>query len=123
MNAKDLMIGDWVQGFLPDTYSQVCGIINECQVAIMSGGAYMEVSNEDIRPIPLTPEILEKNGFTNGQFYGELLYSRWQIQADCFSIRFRREDTEEGGSFRCKYVHELQHALRLCGIDKEIVLP
>ena len=33
----------------------------------------IEVYESEIEPIPLTPEILKKNGFVNGQFFAELL--------------------------------------------------
>ena len=46
-------------------------------------------------PIPLTLKILKKNGFNNSPF-------------------------ESNKKFQ--YVHELQHALKQCGIDKEIVI-
>ena len=49
----------------------------------------------EFEPIPLTLKILKKNGFNNSPF-------------------------ESNKKFQ--YVHELQHALKQCGIDKEIVI-
>lgn len=85
---------------------------------------------KDLEPIPLTPEILEKNGFIRGMFYGE-----WQFDLDSFPFSVvQRENNswylgrEEHGIAHNReiidisYVHELQHALRLCGIEKEIEL-
>jgi hypothetical protein len=127
MKAEELMIGDWVQGFLPDTYSEVVGIPNEKRVAIMVGGAYMEVSDEDIQPVPLTPEILEKNfgkavggKFFDGDDYEELYIcevsdSIWLVRCD--NVEFSSIPSEQ---VMVSHVHQLQHALRHFGIEKEI---
>ena len=74
-------------------------------------------------PIPLTPEILEKNFEPKGE--------RW-YWGDEFSDIDIDEFTDglwevtvwdvEIGMLDCKiyisYVHELQHVLELCGIDR-----
>lgn len=134
MTCKDLMVGDWVQGHLPNTPSKVVGIPNEYRLAVITpGGAYMELSIDDFLPIPLTPKILEKNGFDF--LYSSVPGGTPQEQ------RMRKVDTykwqglvvnyyHETNDFqmvnfrgvRLNYVHQLQHALRLTGIDKEIVL-
>jgi len=74
-------------------------------------------------PIPLTPEVLEKNGF-------EFLIDTWYLQTEERKpIHIRFMDEFIAISINCniipmglKYVHQLQHALRLCGIEKEIEL-
>lgn len=129
MKANELMIGDWVQGFLPNTNSKIVGILNDIQVAIYGGGAYIELDVDDLQPIPLTPEILEKNGFVKSERFDvwkiieehlEIRVSHWRV-AIIFIDDLGSDECEY--SFpRPKFVHELQHALRLCGIDKEIVL-
>ena len=74
-----------------------------------------------IEPIPLTEEILENNGFTK-HAYG---YSYDMIK---LHGNLTENDTVYFTLCICEkyikviYVHELQHALRLCGIEKEIVL-
>ena len=78
---------------------------------------------KDLEPIPLTKEILEKNGlgsdyedyFTEDKHYNLEISVvedeiRWTINQNEYSI------------VRLQYVHELQHALKLCGINKEIEL-
>ena len=78
------------------------------------------------QPIQLTPEILEKNGFEGikeGRFPSLRNYYN--------DIIFQLEGIKEEGNYKILYifknipilyVHELQHALRLCRVDKEIVL-
>lgn len=98
-------------------------------------------SIENYEPIPLTAEILEKNGFSElmehdewsriFRAYHDDLFIEVGIYEPMFiNIGYVDKEGEEqplsdivkvhGENF---FVHELQHALRLCGInDKEIVL-
>ena len=77
------------------------------------------VSGRDLEPIPLTPEILEKNGFSENYRAHDLSYA--QSCGDVIGIHiYGTNGLMEEMYF--KYVHELQHALRLCGIEKEIKL-
>lgn len=75
-------------------------------------------------PIPLTAEILKANGFmVRGDEYYRSLNQR-----SCVGIRFYDHaviDIEYNYSYHmdrvhlnADYVHELQHALRLCGISE-----
>lgn len=122
MDTQDLMLGDWVQGYLPDTSLKVVGIPSEYRLAVVtSDRTYMELSIDDCQPIPITPEILEKNGFV----YSDLPFEQsWQQ----FGLSLYRGG--DGYRINCgenvamiiDYVHQLQHALRLCGIEKEIVI-
>lgn len=135
MEATDLMIGDWVC-LKDDTKSElplkVDGVLTDD--ISLEGEGFLGGVDGLIRPIPLTPEILEKNGW----------YSKSVLQGDGPSWLY-----EEGGmtillhfpteqytgllyildgqiirnihSFMWNgtlYVHELQHALRLCGLDE-----
>lgn len=81
------------------------------------GGIWLDY----LDPIPLTPEILEKNGFEE--------FDGWRIlDMDDVEIRWIGTTLEISGSHgnmelpNVQCIHELQHALRLCRIDKEIVL-
>lgn len=118
MKANELMIGDWVK----------------------CGRRYMKVTQlaedmdcDDIEPIPLTPDILEKNGFENiGDDTYQLEEKPCWFWVDFFNHQYGCEyDTStheyEDDEHRLKLygipsVHQLQHALRLCGIDKTIEL-
>ena len=131
MNATDLMIGDWVDRFGKPPYYKVLAI-NSCTTEVTI--AQSEEDEETMRicwedkldPISLTPEILENNGFV------ELRDKccKWEYAKD---IYINADFTEKepwthinNGYYSaipvCRYVHELQHALKLCGINKEIVL-
>ena len=100
MKATELMIGDWVY----DTILKCNTQVEMLSLSGIRGDCNDNVWNEKtFEPIPLTKEIREKNMMLD--FY----VSMGIVGKDKIVIPF-------------KYVHQLQHALRLCGIDKEIVL-
>lgn len=117
MKANELMIGDWVRpiGCNPFRIGCVLGemVCNESDT--------QSWCDDEIEPIPLTREILEKNGWK------EAVLRHWNIEED-----FALEKGEDGNMFwflrgvslvcSLNFVHELQHALRLCGIEKDIEL-
>lgn len=122
MKAIELMIGDWVKS-RTGMNIKIVGISHD----------YLSV----YEPIPLTAEILEKNGFLPSFEMGhETLclvsseYSIYYRPVDTYLYVFKRDNEHGEGDFivsdhrnkNAKYVHELQHALRFCRIDKEIVL-
>lgn len=117
MKVEELMISDWI--FDGDNVAQVTSIT--CDGIIET--TFNETSNiEVIHPIPLTPEILKKNGFKYRHSWGE-----WVHYNPSPLIDFTLLTGEEGfyldlPNAKIEYVHELQHALRLCNIEKEIVL-
>jgi len=96
-------------------------------------GLYMD----EICPITLTAEILEKNGFElyeqdftsdkvylfdKGFTYIEDCGNYFVIGANVEYEHFGRKLRFISSTIKVYYVHELQHALRLAGIDKEIKL-
>lgn len=129
MDAKDLMIGDLViHGFggigkITEIDSKTVVIKDD---GFDTGDGMNEVSFalNELTPIPLTPEILEKNGFEFEQ-QGSLevailkIKNHHPITLEYIGWSDGRWSIHEH-RLVVKYVHELQHALRLCGIDKEI---
>lgn len=130
LQPKDLMLGDWV--FLSD---------NNCfcrMTAIYGyyGKMWIEADDEvyhidEILPISITHDILAKNGFNYDG--GEIYDIRWDDNDGHHCMNFRKMYNKDGvfdalgirmgGEVEIiKYVHELQHLLKLCGIDEEIVL-
>jgi hypothetical protein len=82
-------------------------------------------------PIPLTAEILEKNDilYRKPSFYYvinddkdlECTYYIQQVKDD-WAIGVDIGEYDDSVFARIKYVHEFQHALKLCGINKEIAV-
>lgn len=112
MDSKSLMIGDWV--LIGNNHIRI--------TSLQEGKDYVEA-----QPIPLTAEILEKNGFVE-EAYGwrKLNAANWCININIFNGKERYAlcvlGTNAQVTLHGYYVHELQHALRLCGIDKTIEL-
>lgn len=124
MNATDLMIGDWVQVSLANKIGQIYridmanGIGNE-YAALIDG----DFDCADLKPIPLTTEILEKNGFKK-EIDEDKIHNRYTLteNSTAFSIKYALSVFQWFYPIDIKYVHELQHIMKLCGINKEIVL-
>jgi len=142
MNATYLMLGDYVQ--IEDEKSKlitdyICDIgyvpqWNELGVRTCKYGSEW-LREGEIAPIPLTKGLLDKHftindsyqdeyGSINRYYYGvisERLGSIWNL----VWIEGNNENylmIEDDPLISMKYVHELQHAMKLCRINKEIVL-
>lgn len=82
----------------------------------------------DIHPIPITAEILEKNGFVKNGEYDEWNIGNWNdipfigISLSRQSMRIKNLRTDIFLENKVVYVHQLQCALRLAGVDKKINL-
>ena len=70
-----------------------------------------------IRPIPITPEILKKNGWKETEYCYEYRDYKNIIQC-CLPDMIGRINGVEIENFKCEYVHQYQHLLRLCGLDE-----
>ncbi len=117
MKCKELQILDWIQdknGF----QSQIIGVGDDYAYATFEGneGDPWEFDDKDDRPepIPLTPEILEKNGWwfdTEDKWLHyevNFIIEKWNGRFQCYDINQIKLDS----------AHKLQHALRLCGLDE-----
>ena len=134
MKAEDLMIGDYVNyrgQIIKVTSLYDKGGSNEVG---WSDKESVWVNADNVEPILLTSEILEKNGFvTNdeqGNWKGYRIYSIFGANKNCtFMLKLYEKNSIYEISLNMapyyitfKYVHQLQHALKLCGINKEIKL-
>lgn len=125
MEITDLMLNDYViihcfDG--SDIVIKVTRIEGEgCTVYGISKKGSHWANIEDVKPIPLTPEILEKNGFV----YNDLPFAQYWEQFGLMLLPYGKGYSINCGlniSMIINSVHELQHALKLFKIKKEIVL-
>lgn len=137
MKASDLMIGDLVHiaGYIEPRAHSITAIKPD------EFGDYFALLDEDdvwwditcLAPIPITPEILEENGFEKGigsDIYGIVVgdcclhyYFTGRLEKTLHVTIFSPDDRIlHIWTIPAKYVHELQNALRLCKIEKEIEL-
>ena len=130
MEAKELMIGDWVGRVFDDKH------IDYRQVDWIRTGEigmrYQKVwAIGCIEPIPLTPEILEKNGWDVCRYKfeddipntcdKEERGNQLKWMCETLAIWIAYEENSDGAYadiiVPCKYVHQLQQALRLVGLN------
>ena len=133
MNVKSLQIGDYVNyrgQIIKVTSLYDKGGSNEVG---WSDKESVWVNAYNVEPIPLTEDILEKNGFEKqfGNFIYENDDENLRIEFYPKNINYTNGcydyiDIEKGcvtiTEMPIEFVHELQHALRLCGITREIIL-
>lgn len=115
MKAEELMVGDWVMDTRSNTPLRVNPFLTQLEVP-------------EWEPIPLTSEILVKNGFKKYNSYGTEKFGlndkvtvnlygadKWLLRVD---VPYNFGTTY----IIFRYFHELQHALKLCRINLEIKL-
>ena len=88
-------------------------------IDVWVGDGFLSSHIENIEPIPITIEILTKNGFLP---FGEDYYYEAKERNSTFKL-YRQYGsrwyiTVCGVCQYIYYVHELQHALRLCGLNE-----
>lgn len=126
ISVSDLSVGDWVR-VINQFDAQIYGY--HCESGSLSlktrQGHLVYYRLEDINPIPLTPEILEKNGFTHDKWSKKI----WRYEDEESEVVYYIENngleiTTDDCKINmvCKSVAELQHALRLAKVGKEIIL-
>lgn len=128
MKASELMIGDWIR------YGSRFGIVkaiktDECLILVSCNGndELIWETLDNIESIPLTPEILEKNGWEYNNYNNETEYEEeYYVDENGFDVHINGKKFEvrciDAVNIQLKYLHELQHVLKLCGIEKTIEL-
>ena len=146
MECKELQVGDWV---LINGTSHKIQAIDSIDAEIQADDDLYYIgedryhSEDKIKGIPITPEILERNGFNPETF----LTAEWKrkvyfkefpgcvVEPDdsgkyIFGTTIYWDKKDGDGSpidwgtiyesriCNLQYVHELQHALRLCKLDE-----
>lgn len=123
MKATEIMIGDWVYNTHNRQPEQVCEI-REHMVMLDYNDLY---DYDEIEPIPLTKERLLANGFDCERNIGYVYDDgEYEVVVDLWNHGYRilhdRDLVMNIHCFSDVFVHELQHALRLCDVDKEITI-
>ena len=146
MKTTDLMVGDWVLiNNIPYKIQAIDSIDAEIQADddLYYVGEDRCHSEDKIEGIPITPEILKKNdwywGFTSDEknFKSCVMGAfepHWVYDKGAGEISLYFDKDTDGGALRIAdqrfnrrldffwcdtlYVHELQHALRICGLNE-----
>ena len=135
MKVTELMIGNWV--YRKRKPMQIIWI-HENSVKLDCGNGLIGEAIDLIEPIPLTPEKLEKNGFVNDFYEDENVADYAVVRNEGYSLHCKADGFDDALITWCNghlnivtdfngeikkdinYVHELQNALTLCKIEKQI---
>lgn len=152
IKPEDLRIGDLVRGrvscdcmFPKDTICVVAGINPLSDLLDKKGvvGLRAITNNDDrlwetcsrnVEGIPVTPEILNKNGFkevTVGKYYTRSIDNKktWGLarylavgrEVGCWAVFIKYDGLCDQALLReIRHVHELQHILWVLGLDAEL---
>ena len=131
MNIKELQIGNWVAYY--DSHSRICCIDARFNNVILDFDKTYCIDAPYIKPIAIAPAILLHNKITREERGEVLKHPTYPLEKWLIHTTFR--DTwlwfngysQEWHLHDCngqplKYVHQLQNALQLNGINKDINL-
>lgn len=142
IRIEDLSIGDWVQD-ANGKYAQILGIENWSDGYVLNvrinGVNVGCVPASSAHPIPITPEILEKNGFeltnkpivkdirppmlVSAHYVYRLTTDNALIDVDSVKVYIDVRGDYRSFAINCvQHIHELQRALRLAKAGKDIEL-
>ena len=134
ISVSDLSIGDWVQARmvkwdyedLDITPPMRVAEISSDEVMLQLGSVKHYAFVDDLKPIHITAEVLEKNGETSKDYLAWLIAGRAVVEKEStgvYSVHIYDAAIDKVLVTACaQHVHQLQHALRLAGVEKEIVL-
>ena len=135
IKVEGISIGDWFQARMVKwDYDdlditppmKIVKIEKDCvRLGFSLDDLEFEVFVDDLQPIPITAEVLEENGFTRDRWSKKI----WRYEDEESEVVYYIEGNKvEVTTDDCKInlvctsVAELQHALRLAKVGKEIVL-
>ena len=134
MKAAELMVGDLV--CLKDDIKcelplKIDGVLtNDIS---LEGEGFLGGAEGLIRPIPITPEILEKNGFERSVIIPSNFYRNTDNErlifcphSSCYDLGYVHWNESNDADIMHRlevqqpimYIHQMQHALRLCGLNE-----
>lgn len=118
MKATELIIGDCISYF-GHVYKILTVDPDKDLCIIESATSFEEANINDLTPVLLTSEFLEKNGWKNSEDYYRQIFNNKLIYltpiADTWAV-----DLFDTAAISIKYVHELQHFLFGLGINSEM---
>lgn len=138
LTVKDLTISDLIScKSIKERFAKITEIYKQLDypfkqmVSLNANGLRYCVTIDEIEAIPLTEEILKANGFeVCYESYYQTKFNIWSFAKKAcveYKISELTEDYnhlkifiygDERVSIPIRYVHELQHALRLCGLNE-----
>lgn len=136
MKACELMVGDWVSVTAEDgiTYNgkvDSIGILRDLNMKATLVRVYIDEDKriyvdmllEKVKPISLTEEKLKANGWNKNGAYNDYIlrgdiydFIGYNADNNHVSINIDGRNVKQKVYVSANFVHELQHALRCCGL-------
>lgn len=121
------IVGDLViyTSLLKEPVAEICEVRETSYLIRFMNGNFAKVTSKEIKPIPLTKEILEKNGWKKSKindceyfYYKDGLFLTYTLKDD----KFWFDDFDYSSSIcvELPYVHSLQHLLFGLGLNHEM---
>lgn len=131
MKLNELMLGDWV--YINGKMTKMVVILCESFASdiILENPLLTEVIpiKVKVKPIKITPDVMKMFGFklkpVNTSIYIHKSYGKKRLMIEFYDgkvIVFVFTDGFDELRVKVRYIHELQHAMRLMGIKKELEL-
>ena len=128
MKKSELKLGDWVLvGGSPIKIDELVDGIDALTIYDDETNEIENYSYDDLSPIPLTSEILEKNGWKEDDEIWGIDYTFGHLHIEFFSNGKEIEamvsvtdDRDVCCLRQIKYIHELQHLLWALGMDDNL---
>ena len=126
MKLSELKLGDWVYAKNPITCEDMpCKVESLADCKILAGKIWFKL--DELTPIPLTEEIIEKNGWRENDEIWGIDYTFGHLHIEFFSNGKEIEamvSVTDGRDVCClkqiKHIHELQHILWALGIKDNL---
>lgn len=118
IKITDLSIGDWISiNGEPRKINSINGISG----IVSFNGLGNYYGTGVIEPIPITTELIMKNNLDAELKVYDMNMRCTYIDVMCGRIKIKKNDRVLLNA-RVEYVHQLQHYLRLAGLDVDIIL-
>nr|DAF37287.1 MAG TPA: hypothetical protein [Caudoviricetes sp.] len=126
MEANELMIGDWVRiiDYSKKRKRTVIGMVTDlcCTGAVYIFHGEDELcyeTNDDILPINITDDILDKNFEKCSNANSQPVYKITPSLFIGINHNLCHITTKLGDNFKVRHIHELQHIMRLLGLIEQ----
>lgn len=110
MNTNRYIVGDFIiyTSSFKEPVAEICEVCEASYTIRFMQGNLAKVTSKEIKPIPLTPEILEKNGWKKSNYYGND-YTKGEFHFDGENFLHIGDYDHPLVDGPIEYVHELQH--------------
>lgn len=136
VKSKEIMLGNWFFVGKGTDWEEKLQVDEVFENSVSFKGREFMTYITSIEPIPITKEILKRNGFieyvnpiykhSHCHIYKKYIndcfvdVSHWDDEDILWDVHIDDKNHETLGGCTIKHIHQLQNLLNLCGIELEI---